>query len=204
MPASGEIIQVTHRYLNAGQLCENVLNFRERSPGKTNAQIDNDINLFINQIAQIQASDTTYLKPMWKRMTPVAFDESFTTLTGATQGAIGGGSTNSTIALVITERTGVAGGRHRGRMYIGGIPAAWVNPNTLFGAGVAAANTFVADYLSVFDDAAGTSLHLACGIYSKITGGTMPYTLAGWQPCTSLVVQALFGTQRRRRIGVGS
>jgi hypothetical protein len=202
MPASGEIIQVTFRYLVDGQLCENVLNFRERAPATTDAHIGNDILLFLSKLSTIQSGNATYLQPMWKKMTPVAFDEQFTPLGSVTAGAVGGALLNSTISLVTTLRTGVSGKRHRGRMYIGGLPdvagadriATGFQPNV---------TAFINDLKATFDDAAGTSLYLALGIYSKLIGGTSPYTVAGWQPVTQYVAQTIFGNQRRRRVGVG-
>jgi len=202
--AQGDLIQVTARYLVDAQLCENVFMMRNRSLSpSTDAQIDSDIVLMAQEMQNLQYSGTTHLQWMWKRMTPVAFDEHFVAGTNGLTGNVGGAATNSTIACCITNRTGVAGKTHRGRTYIGGLSTNHTTPDRLNTTGQTAFNTYANNFSALFDDAVGTALYLAFGIYSRLLGGTNPFTLAGWQAVVQLVPQPILGNQRRRRVGVG-
>lgn len=202
--AVGDIIQVTARYLVDSQVCENVFNMRSRSAAPpTDAQIATDVVTMCNLMQNVQSSTTVHLQWAYKRMTPVAFDENFVLGTNGLSGAVGGGAMQSTLATVCTLRTGVAGKRHRGRLYIGGLPGSYGTPDRLSTVGVNDFAAFANNFMAAFDDATGTALYLAFGIYSKLIGGTNPFTLAGWQAVAHIVPQPIFGNQRRRRVGVG-
>jgi hypothetical protein len=203
MPAVGEIIQVTARYLVDGQVNENVFNMRERNPGTTNAQIGTDILTMAQLMKAVQCGATSHLAWQWKRMTPVPFDEQFVGATNGIVGDNGGGGMNTILCTCCTLRTGVAGKTHRGRVYIGGLAGSYGTPDRLSTGGQNDFNTWATNMMTHFDDAAGTALYLALGIYSKLIGGTTPYTVAGWQPVTQIVAQSILASQRRRRLGVG-
>lgn len=203
--AVGDLIQVTARYLVDGQLNENVFNMRDRNASpSTNAQINSDVVTMCNLMKAVQCSATSHLQWMWKRMTPVAFDEQFVPGTNGIVGDNGGGGMNTTICTCCTLRTGVAGKRHRGRVYIGGLAGSYGTPDRLSTGGQNDFNTWATNMMNAFDDATGTALYLALGIYSKLIGGTNPYTLAGWQAVTQIVPQSILANQRRRRVGVGA
>jgi hypothetical protein len=201
--ATGDIIQATIRYLVDGQLNENVIHFRERGGPFSDAQIGGDILTYLDILHFVQSGAATYLQPTWKRMTPVAFDEQFVPLGSVVQGNRGGGAANSILACCCTLRTGVAGKTHRGRMYIGGLDGGGITPDRLQGGYQTDFNTFANDVMAEFDDATGTALYLAIGIYSRLIGGTNPFTVAGWQAVTQIIPQSIIASQRRRRVGVG-
>jgi hypothetical protein len=118
------------------------------------------------------------------------------------------------IALVVSLKTGFAGRRKRGRLYIPGN----VEPhteNSLWHPDV------VALFQTVFNTAVqalgknGTSQWHEWGVYSRRNGGVPipgtspvqygpPWSLEGFTAITSAVVKNVPATQRRRRIGVGS
>jgi hypothetical protein len=109
------------------------------------------------------------------------------------------------LALVSTLRTGTAGKRHRGRVYSFGIPGGSLIANLN-----RASSTYLTEFgdmwddiLALYGDASGTDTAFALGIYSRLIGGTSPYTVAGWQAVTQIVPHVILGTQRRRREGVG-
>jgi hypothetical protein len=107
------------------------------------------------------------------------------------------------ISAVITKRTGVAGKSHRGRVYIGGLPLTFAtDPNKLNTTGATAIGTFTGQVIGTWGPS-GSDPTLQIGVYSRKIGGTNPFTVAGWQAITALDGQIVFGTQRRRRVGVG-
>lgn len=201
-PASGQIYQVTYQQILDGQTLENVIHFRERTGTSTPAQIATSVQGFLVAMAQIQTNNVVYSNIIVKQMTPLAFDESFVT-PSVTTGAQSSAVFNNVVSMVFTKRTGVAGKRHRGRIYVGGVPLIFAtDPNRLNTTGTTATGTFISTVMGAYGET-GTDAHLAIGVYSRLLGGTNPFTVAGWQQLTGIDSQVVFGTQRRRRVGVG-
>jgi hypothetical protein len=204
MPAAGEIIQVTIGGILDGQLIENVLNMRERTPATLDSQIATSANALKALWGPILSNGFIFNSVMFKRMTPVAFDTQFAPPASPAAGSQGGAFLVTTVAQVTTLRTGVAGKTHRGRIYVGGLAQGWADGNRLSSTAITAFNTWAAALVTQFDDATGTDPYLALGIYSREIGGTNPFTLAGWQAVTQVIPHSILGNQRRRRVGVGA
>ena len=205
--ATGELYQVTINALLQGQTVQNVLMFRERTGTSSDSQIESDVRSFWHLYRDFVSSAVLLTDLRAKRMTPVALDTLiFSPTAGDEAGGFAGDPCNCTIAAITTLRTGTAGKRHRGRVYTMGFP---VNRTTDLGNRVDAVgqglrNTRWQDIMNLFDDATGTALYLALGIYSRLIGGTSPFTVAGWQAVTQFVNRPILGNQRRRREGVGA
>jgi len=204
--ATGELYQVTLTGLYQGQTIENVLMFRARTSGVTDAQIAGDLKTFWDLLRPVIQHDYVLTYMAVKRMTPTQLDTFFVPATaGHEAGAGTGGGVNSTIAAVITLRTGTAGKSHRGRMYLA--PDDSGNCDTdgcrLSSGGLANYVTAFTNIKNLVDDATGTALYVALGIYSRLIGGQNPFTVAGWQAVTQFVTQPILGNQRRRRLGRG-
>lgn len=204
MVAVGEIIQYTFIMEDSGQTIENVLHFREVLPGKTDAMLKAEAQLWWTYMSPLCTNTTHFVETRIKRMTPTAFDFIIDPSSSATQGTHGGNSNNLTLSVVATLRTGVAGKRHRGRIYL---PPIW-SGNLAAGENVLSA-TGVINYITWRDAVlaqwgpTGTSTTVQIGIYSRVLGGTSPFTVAGWQPVTAIEPKAVLGNQRRRRMFVG-
>lgn len=205
--ASGELYLVTLVMGLAGQAVENVLCFRERTGLSTDDDIKASVRSFWHQYRQTLSTEVLCNELRAKRMTPIALDTLiFNPTVGDENGTRGGGSCNSTIAGITTLRTGLSGKRHRGRVYAPGVPSSdtFDSFNRLSAGGLAAKDTIWNGIMAEFDDATGTSLVLALGIYSRLIGGSNPFTVAGWQAVSQYVNRPILGNQRRRREGVGS
>lgn len=201
-PSTGQIYQVTYQATLAGQTIENVIHFRERTGTSTNSQIDTSIQGFMTQMSQTQTTDLVNTAIIVKQMTPLAFDERIVIPTTAT-GQQSSARFPSTVAVVLTKRTGVSGKSHRGRIYVAAVPTVFAtSPDRLNTTGGTAFGTFASAVMGLYGDA-GTDAHLQIGVYSRVIGGASPFTVAGWQPLTSIDTQLIFGNQRRRRVGVG-
>lgn len=202
-PATGELYQATYGMVIDGQQCENVIHFRANAvPGPTEADVKLSIERYLHAIAVIQVSTVSYNKIILKQMTPSAFDELIWVPTSITTGAIGAVPVNNTVALIFTKRTGVAGKSHRGRIYLPGIASSRVDVNRLNAFGLADSAT-VADTLTNVYGPAGVDTNFKAGIYSRVLGGSSPFTVTGWQQVTRYDPQTVLGNQRRRRPGVG-
>jgi len=202
-PAAGAIIQVTLRGLYDGQLIENVINMREIIDNTLDEAIALSVEALRLVILAKLNNGYVSLPAIFKRMTPVPLDEIFVPLTGATTGSGTGTACQSTVACVLTHRTGASGKRHRGRTYLAPLSYNITTPDRLNSDGLTAMNDLASDLLAAFGTG-GSDASLRLGIYSKAIGGSSPYTLAGWQQVTQIIPQTILGNQRRRRVGVGA
>jgi hypothetical protein len=202
VPASGEVFQWTLEQSYAGQTVENVMHMRARATTlPTRAQIQTSVDNWLSSQKIAQVGAVSYRQVRVKQMTPIAFDEIIILPTVLT-GEISAPGHNTTVSVVITKRTGVAGRAHRGRFYLGGFPIGW-GTNILEGtSGAAVLGTLADAWLAKFSEA-GTDPTFCAGVYSRSIGGGFPFTVAGWQPITRWDPQVVFGNQRRRRLFVG-
>lgn len=203
MPAAGQIIQVTIRGLQDGQLIENVLHVREMIDGILDEALELSLEALRLTLLNVMGGQYSSLQTMAKRMTPTALDTQFIPLTGAIVGQRGGLPLNSTLAQVCTLRTGASGKTHRGRMYIGAMTTDTVNQNRVTVTYQGFLNTMADSLITQFGPT-GTDASIRLGIYSRVIGGSTPFTLAGWQQVSQIVPQPITGNQRRRRAGVGA
>jgi hypothetical protein len=204
--ATGPIVQATLQMLLDGQTVENVLHFRARTDATTTGDMDLELRAFWDIYKAGISTDVTLIQIVRKIMTPAALDAEFVVPADGHQ--IGGRSSTpiaNSLAVVITLRTGTAGKRHRGRIYYPGLGnnLAEDNTNKVSGSGITLLNDMCSDVLALFDDEDGTSSALALGMYSRVIGGTNPFTVAGWQSLTQMIPRKILGNQRRRRIGIG-
>lgn len=202
MPAIGDIYQYTFMQLCQGLTFETVIHMRAVVAAPTDAQLKLSADNWLATMFSLQTNRVTYPQVVIKRMTPIPFDEILYVPTAIVAGQYNEGEMNSTVSLIFTKRTGVAGTSHRGRMYIGGFPASWGTNRLTSGAGIAAVGAAAGNFLAKFQEG-GTDGSVVAGVYSKSIGGIAPMTLAGWQPITRWDPQLIFGNQRRRREGVG-
>ncbi len=203
--ALGEIIQVTYQMAMAGQLVENVIHYREIPLVTTPAQRADAAEKYWTAIAPMVSVHVSFTQMIIKQLTPIVFDEQIVAPVSTGSGTLSEDAVNNTVALILTKRTGVAGKDHRGRLYIAGIGIGMNSgdENRLNGFGVGLANTAKAAILTALGPT-GTDTHLQFGLYSRLLGGTHPYTVSGWQQVTALDLQVILGNQRRRRVGVGA
>lgn len=202
MPAIGDIYQYTFKQLLSGVVMETVVHMRAVVAAPTDAQLKLSAENWLLTQKNLQTSLVAYTQVIIKRMTPIAFDEILYTPTSTTTGANAGNPANSQLAIVFTKRTGVAGTSHRGRLYVGGFSRDWGFQHVTDSSGLAAMGTAAGEWLAKFQEG-GTDGSVVAGVYSRSIGGSLPFTLAGWQPITRWDPQLIFGAQRRRREGVG-
>lgn len=202
MPAVGEIFQYTFVTSYQGQTVENVMHMRARSATlPTAAQHIASASSWLASQSLCQVTAVIYRSVRVKQMTPIAFDEQIVVPTVAT-GANATGGANTTLSVVLTKRTGVAGRSHRGRYYLAGYPSSWGVDVIDTAPGPTNLATLANIWLTNFGEA-GADPTMCAGIYSRVIGGSLPFTLAGWQPITRWDPQPIIGNQRRRRLFVG-
>ena len=202
MPAVGPIYQATYIQHLLGQAMETVIHFRDVPGLSTPAALAGAADHFWLLLRDVQANVVDYTQLVLKQMTPIPFDEQLLPPVSAIHGNLGSTTINNTLAVVITKRTGTAGKTHRGRMYIGGMSGVDTDGNMLNTTGVPRFTAFC-DAVMAYYGPTGTSGVLQLGVYSRVIGGSSPFTEAGWQPVTRLDVQTVLGNQRRRRLFVG-
>ena len=201
--AAGELFRCTFDSLVSGQICQNVLHFRGRTGAESAASVAAELNTNWWPLMGPLISNLVLFKQITvQQLTPVVFDLVVQGNTsGTANGQVSAGVRNNQVAGILTLRTGVAGKTHRGRMYLAGFPFT-SDEQTMSSAGVAACNTFATAALARYGTG-GSSAICEWGIYSRLLGGSGPFTVAGYQPITRIDPQAILGAQRRRRLGVG-
>ena len=202
--AVGVIYRTSLAYNVHGQLCYNVMNFRQDGAGAETAQ-------------QVAVELAALLSPMWHSIT----NGGHTVLVGirtqqwaridpdigeAPPTARSSGTANPslapTLAWVITLRTNFGGRSNRGRIYIAGLG----QPET-GGILTAPSSAVIVDFLTAMHTnfITGTpKYHL--GVFSEHRWRTNLTATPNdcYKPVTSLTPRPILGTQRNRRPGVGS
>lgn len=128
-------------------------------------------------------------------------------------GAAGANIVPTQVAGVVTLLTGNAGRSRRGRIYIPGFANTYVGADGKWTAAYLSAVSGAMNALLAAFGPSGSNADFEWGIWSRKLGetrGGVPehvtaYNLnAGFQPIIAVNVRDVPGTQRRRRIGVGS
>jgi hypothetical protein len=163
---------------------------------------------FIDNLLPVLSSKWTLEKLVWKRVAPTLGPEIVSVPVGA--GAGGGAATAlpSFNSVVFSKRSTQGGGRHRGRMYLAGIPEgattdSFLNTADPFWAALLAFAVCVITNFTPGDPPGAPSW--AFMIYSREIGGSsFPYGLTGFTPVKEFVPQQLIGTTRSRKVGRGA
>lgn len=113
------------------------------------------------------------------------------------------GALPSLCAVVARLRTGVAGRRHRGRIYLGGVPNAWETDGLLTTAGVTGYGLWAADMIAKFGGPTASSGY-QLGVFSRAAWKEGLSEAKWFTPITQISIMSAITSQRRRRIGVGS
>lgn len=101
------------------------------------------------------------------------------------------------VAAVITRKSGLAGRRNRGRVYIPAVPEAWHQEGEISDAGMLILQGFANDMVTAIDvPGIGVAAALEPRIWSR-TNQTS-------QPVTTCTAKKILRSQRRREIGVGA
>lgn len=109
------------------------------------------------------------------------------------------------VAIVASLRTGYAGRSFRGRKYLAGFTEGQ-NDTTVDDTLRGALQTYFDDLVAGIGEG-GASTDYQWGVWSRKLGQPSPGSwnyAAGWKPITEVIVRDDWGTQRRRRFGVGA
>jgi hypothetical protein len=133
-------------------------------------------------------------------LNPLGYALPPTTTAGANANAGG----NPAEAIVLSLKSVLRSRRANGRMYLGGFPNLWVSQGTVIGpAGINGLTTFIGATMALFGPNGSEPYEL--GIFSdpgpdKLGQARPPI----FTPCAQIRLNLITGSQRRRRIGVGS
>lgn len=199
---TGELFRVTLIGTSDGSGLQNVLHFRGNDPSITATNMLAQVLAFLPlKWGAIMSNAARWDKVRVQTLTPLVLDLVEGAVLNGT-GTVGTGPINNTLSCVTTIRTGAAGKRRRGRIYLGGIPSSFVTGQVLNTTGINAIAQWAVDMITEWGPNGGQSSTL--GVYSRATGGNGPiYNTGGFHVMTTLQPQGVLGNQRRRRLGVG-
>lgn len=123
-------------------------------------------------------------------------------LTAANVGTAGVATAPNTVAAVLSWSTARSGRSYRGRTYVAPVPGTYHSRNTVVTAGITAYNAFISAFLARYGPA-GSSTDFQAAIISRVQNG-VELTQPVATPITAGTLRLTLGTQRRRRLGVGS
>ncbi len=193
-----------------GQLTNNVMFFSRTgelgTPDWTQfmSQLAADIiSCITTTLLPAVSSQWTFVRIKIQRLDGTGTDEN---LYAAPANSVGAGSESlpSTVAAVLSIRTGLRGRSKRGRMYLGGLPESGQATSALTPGQLVLVAAFATCLIDKFinNQVAGDA---KLGVYSRKLGGTQPYSLvAGWYPATTIIAQGVLGTMRSRMLGRGA
>ena len=203
--AAGDILSLTLFSTLDGQTLNNVLHFIDSGGAGDVNNLMSEANTWLASTAVrgMFSASLTFQKWRAQVLYPNLLDpvEVATTQPAGTAGAA---CLPGTVAVVCSMRTGFASRSTRGRIYFPGVPEEYTTVGKLNTSGQTGWNGVTAAMLALWSSDTGTSqFHI--GVWSrKIAGPHPPYNPGGFKPASSITPQPVLGTQRRRRIGVGS
>lgn len=114
-----------------------------------------------------------------------------------------GGALPALCSIVVRIKTGLAGRRRRGRIFVSGIPEGWSAAGVLNAAGVTG-YTGLANRLNAAFMGTTPSSGFRLGVFSRTEYDSILGTLNdAWKPATTLVVPTEVASMRSRKVGVG-
>lgn len=204
--AVGALYRVSFEQQVYGQLCVNVMHFKQTSGTMTTAQeVAEDIAPQLTQQWNTLQNnvDVTHRIVRVQAITRGLPDigEQATVRAGS-----GGPTTRSlspTLAVVMTLRSGFAGRDNRGRVYLGGVGAVDSGGYVSDTNGITVLDTFEANFRNRFLENGTSNYDLH--IFSRKRFSLLSNPFDDWsRPVKTVSVSRLIGNQRRRRPTVGA
>lgn len=200
--ATGEVFEVRVNGLMDGQVCNNVLHVRAEDPASNDAEdaANGVMNWWASSIKDVCSDEYTMLNATARQITPEVMDPYNSTDSPNKQGLLTGGALPSFCAIVLQQRTGFASRRKRGRIYLPGVSVNYVQDSVLTSAAITAIEAKLTTIMGNFPN--GTN-PFTLGVWSKTEWAASADVDAAFTPLTSIQINSIIGTQRRRRIGHG-
>lgn len=204
--AIGDIWRVAVEGTYDGQEVVCTGHFQAKSVGATGAGAATALAGILNGFTTYLCTNLLWSNKHWQLLAvpPTVGDTSFTQAGTSTAAGLPG-----TVAIVVSLRTGSAGRSYRGRIYVPGVDESVTDKGQLVNPYLSGAQTNLDSNLAVYGDG-GSSPDYLWGIYShklgdiRSGGVLIGYDADAFFPIKSGIVRAVLGSQRRRRIGVGS
>ena len=208
--AAGDIVKLRTRGHVLNQSCEFGLHFRYETPGATAADLAGSWVATIMPLVLAATSQDTNWESVVVADTSPTGSESFTlSLTQPNPGLVSGDSLPPQNALVVSLRTGIKGGRRRGRFYLPGITELYQNDGVISGTGLTNAEALAQGLINTYGPS-GSESDYRLVVYSPEVLTFAPPKPPKPRPgrlitvVQSANVDRTIRSQRRRAIGVGA
>ena len=201
----GDVVKLTVVGKLHGQEVEQVMHFKGGVTSTDVIQLINDVlDCLRTTLWPALSPEYTLVEVRAKKLYPTATDEVVTPAVSTDHGTASGESLPSFCAAVVAIKTGLAGRTHRGRNYWGGIPeggaANSLMTGTEWGLVIAFAACLAGKFIGLTASSSWTLGVLSRKLETAVGGNpSNAFTAA-----TNLTVSQVIGTQRRRKLGVGS
>lgn len=201
--AVGEVFEVKVSGHYQGQLWNNVLHFRQKEYGVGTEEdfITRFKSVIYGEWLALMVDEATMDQIYVRQITPELKDPVIDSFVNAV-GAVTDDGLPSFVSAIVTQRTGIANRRKRGRIYIPAVPLSFQTDGQLNSTGLAAYQTF-ADNLMVNYNDNTASAKFDVGVWSRAQAADTGQNDDAFTPMTSGAPNPVLGTQRRRRAGHG-
>lgn len=202
--AQNDIVKITIVGSLHGQETNNVLHFRFTSGISTfQGLIDAILDCIRTALLPGLSNEWRLIEVRGKQLFPIGTDE---VITPALPGDVGGLSVEalpSYCAGLISIKTGLAGRRNRGRFFLAGIPENGHTASRLTSGELAALVAYATCLAGKFISATSTHPYFL-GVLSRKNIASGMNIGQAFKEATVLQTTNVLGTQRRRKVGVGS
>lgn len=195
--AVNDVYQVTLESRMHGQAILNTFHYKEAIPEVTNPIPEQELsNSFIAVVASpwlaLLSNECSHISVLCQKIHPVPPFVPYLNVTGAGAGGIAVSALPTSVALVITKRTLLAGRKYRGRTFVAGMPVTQEDDS-----GVAAAAILLWNVVATAMTATllGNEGAWAPVIFHKSDGTT--------NFITTCLTRPILRNQRRRQLGKG-
>lgn len=201
--AIGDVVRLQLRGRLHGQAVYNVLHFRYKTAGASDAALASTVaQAFATALRAHQSNEFTWESAVARALVP-ARDAVAVPMPSGTIGQVVANSLPAVCAAVIKLGTGVPGREHRGRLYLGGIPATVETDSRLDSAYVSDLQSTMAQLVATYG-AGGSDPDYEWGIFSRKRGGFKdPFSAIGFEAIHYAVARDFVATFNLRKVTRG-
>lgn len=181
-----------------GQACINTFYYQQTNNGDDEAGLLTRFDATVGAaVRSAQSDEVTWEAAISNRILPLP-RRAQVVATLSSQGAIIEPSLPTSVAVLVSKKTHLAGARYRGRWYFAGAAKTDADESTLNAGGVAAWNAVPGPLLQTLTTIGGVDFVPVHYHQSEANPGTYATTVV-----TSTLLRSILRNQRRRQVGVG-
>lgn len=205
--ATGDLYRVAFNYNVHGQSCVNVMYMKQTVVGAGTAQTAATalapLLKDVFKIVLTRGSTSNTCNVSTQLVARLLTDQGQASANFADEGPLDA-ALPALNAMVVRIRTGFSGRSHRGRIFVGAVPASWVSGSVMNATGITKYGLFATALIQGFMGNAPQSGY-QLGVFSREKYRILSNPFDDyWKPATQLTVPSEVASMRSRKVGVGA